>query len=242
MMTSRATIGEKMNTVSDSGIGVPELTVMLTFLDRTAMDAAQIFEECKNSKARFWGMKEEPLSKDEMKKLYDCMKKCNKTTFLEVVAYTEEEGLDGAQLAKYCGVDVLLGTMYSDRICDFCAENNIKYMPFVGKITGRPSVLQGTVDEIIDEAKALLDKGVYGFDLLGYRYKGDAFELNRRFVKEVNAPVCLAGSIDSFDKLDEVKNINPWSFTIGTAFFEKKFGTGWTEQIDKVYDYMRKSQ
>ena len=39
----------------------PELVVMLTYQDRTVDKAFQIFEECKNTKAKYWGFKEEPL-------------------------------------------------------------------------------------------------------------------------------------------------------------------------------------
>lgn len=218
----------------------PELIVMLTHHDVTVKNARAIFDECKDCKAKFWGFKEVGLPLDEMKQLYAYMKECGKTTFLEVVAYTEEECLEGAKMAVACGVDVLMGTMFFDSINEYCKENNLKYMPFVGKIVGRPSVLEGTIQGIIDEANSLIEKGVYGFDLLGYRYTGDAIELNKQFVANVNAPVCLAGSVDSYKRLDEVKNANSWTFTIGGAFFDGKFGGTFAEQIDKVVDYMSK--
>ena len=75
-------------------------------------------------------------------------------------------------------------------------------------------------------------------DLLGYRYTGNADELNRRFLSEIDAPVCIAGSINSFERLDELKNVKPWGFTIGGAFFEKKFGDTFARQIDSVCDYI----
>ena len=131
-----------------------------------------------------------------------------------------------------------MGTMFHDSINDFCKEHNLRYMPFVGDIVGRPSVLNGTIEEMIAEANDYLSKGVYGIDLLGYRFTGDAVELNDAFVKSVNAPVCIAGSIDSFSRLDEVKKANPWAFTIGSAFFDNKFGGSFREQIDAVCDYM----
>ncbi len=218
----------------------PELIVMLTHNDCTVQNAYEIFDQCKNSKAQFWGFKEKPLPLNQMKELYNYMKACGKTTFLEVVAYTEKEGLEGAKMAKECGCDILLGTMYSDSINNFCKDNNLKYMPFVGKISGRPSVLEGTIDEMIEEANKYLKKGVYGFDLLGYRYTGDCVALNKKFVSEVNAPICLAGSINSYKRLDEVKDTSPWTFTIGSAFFENKFDGTFSEQIDKVCDYMNK--
>ena len=218
----------------------PELIVMLTHNDRTVENAREIFEQCKNTRAKFWGFKEEPLPLDEMKKLFARMKEFGKTTFLEVVSYSEREGLDGAKIAAACQCDFLMGTKYFDSINAFCRDNNVKYMPFVGKVSGRPSILEGTLDEMLDEAHRCLDNGVYGLDLLGYRYTGDAAALNKNFVAGVKAPVCIAGSVNDFARLDELKKISPQMFTIGGAFFEDKFGGTFAEQIDKVCDFMAK--
>ena len=215
------------------------LIIMLTHNDRTVDDAREIFEQCKNTKAKFWGFKEEPLPLDEMKKIFARMKEFGKTTFLEVVAYSEREGLDGAKIAAACHCDFLMGTKYFDSVNAFCRDNGVRYMPFVGKITGRPSILEGTLDEMLDEARHCLAKGVYGLDLLGYRYTGDATALNKNFVAGVNAPVCIAGSVNSFARLDELKKFSPQMFTIGGAFFENKFGGTFAEQIDKVCDFIR---
>lgn len=220
------------------GMNNAKLVVMLTYNDKTVSNAVEIFEQCRNSKAEFWGFKEAPLPIDEMKKLFNYMKECGKTTFLEVVEYTEEKCLAGANIAVECGVDYLMGTMYFDSINELCKKNGIKYMPFVGKIKERPSILEGSIDEMIEEANRLIEKGVFGFDLLGYRYVGDALELNRRFISEVKAPVCLAGSVNSVQRLDEIKSVTPWSFTIGSAFFDKCFGDSFSDQIDFVFDYM----
>ena len=217
---------------------VPKLIVMLTYNDRTVENACEIFEQCKDSKAEYWGFKEEGLPLEKMIKLYSYMKECGKTTVLEVVAYIEEECLRGAEMAVECGCDILMGTMYFDSINDYCKKHNLKYMPFVGKIENRPSILDGTIDEMLDEANEYLKKGVYGFDLLGYRYTGDASELIEKFVSKVNAPVCVAGSIDSFERIDEVKKVGAWSFTIGSAFFDNRFEGEFDEQINKVYQYI----
>lgn len=215
------------------------LIVMLTKNDMTVTNAYEIFDKCKDSKAEFWGFKEAPLPIEEMKKLYSYMKKCNKTTFLEVVSYTEKECLEGAKIAVECGCDFLMGTIFSDSINDFCKKNNLKYMPFVGQVVERPSILKGTIDEMVKEANKYIQKGVYGIDLLGYRYVGDKVKLNNEIVSKVNAPVCIAGSIDDFEKLDKIKQANPWSYTIGSAFFDNKFGKDFKEQINKVCDYIK---
>ena len=215
------------------------LIVMLTHNDKTAIDAYDIFEKCRNSKAKFFGFKEKPLPLLEMKDLYKYMKECGKKTVLEVVSYTEQEGLEGAQMAVECGVDILMGTKYFASIHSLCDKNNIKYMPFVGEVVGRPSVLKGTIDSMVDEANRLIAKGVYGFDLLGYRFEGNASELNKQFVSKTNVPVCVAGSVNSYDRLDELKDVMPWAFTIGGAFFENKFGNDFDVQINNVCEYVK---
>lgn len=223
-------------------MSAPELIVMLTLDDRTVRNAPEVFEQCKNSKAKYFGFKEEGLPLSKMIRLYNSIKGAGKEAVLEVVAYTEYEGLAGAKIAAECGCDILMGTMYYDSIRDYCKEKGLKYMPFVGDVIERPSVLEGSIEDMIAEAKACLEKGVDGFDLLGYRYTDDAHELIRRFVSEVDAPVCIAGSIDSYERLDELKDIEPWSFTIGSAFFNNCFdGTSIREQIDKVCDYIDRS-
>lgn len=221
-------------------INHPTLIVMLTYNDRTVKNAYEIFDECKDSAAEVWGMKEEGLPLEQMKELYAYMKKCGKTTALEVVAYTEKEGMEGMRMAAACGCDILMGTKFFDSINQFCKEHHIKYMPFVGDITGRPSILNGTAQDMIREADDYLSKGAYGIDLLGYRYTKDAAALNKTFVAQVGGPVCIAGSVNSFQRLDELKASDPWAFTIGSAFFENRFGGTFGEQINKVCSYMEK--
>ena len=220
----------------------PELIVMLTHNDRTVENAAEIFEECKNTKAKFWGFKEVGLPLDKMKALCAAMKAAGKTTFLEIVAYTEEECLAGAQMAVDCGFDYLMGTMYFDSVRDLVRGAGIKYMPFVGDVQGRPSVVYGTIESTIQEGLDLIKAGkIDGVDLLGYRFVGDAVKLNHDFVAAVQpyGPVCLAGSVSSYQRLDEVASTGAWAFTIGGAFFENKFDGTFAEQIDKVVDYMQ---
>ena len=216
----------------------PNLIVMLTHNDSTVLNAFEIFDRCKDSKAKYWGFKEKPLSHEKMKELCLYMKSCGKTTVLEVVEYTEAESLEGARLACDCGFDILMGTKYFDSVNELCRNKGISYMPFVGEVSERPSVLEGEVSDMLREAENCLKKGALGIDLLGYRYTGNAYALIEEFIKKVNAPVCVAGSVDGFTRLDEIKALSPWAFTIGSAFFEKKFGDAFSAQIDRVIDYM----
>ena len=221
---------------------VPELIVMLTHNDKTVPDAIEVFEKAQNSKAKYWGFKEVGIPEEQMRLLVEKMKAAGKTTSLEVVDYTEEGCVEGAKIGARCGFDVLMGTMYFDSVKKVADEAGMRYMPFVGQISGRPSVLEGTIEGMIAEANNLIDtKKIAGIDLLGYRYTGNAEKLNQEFVKHVRGDVCLAGSISSFERLDQVKATGAWAFTIGGAFFEKKFGdVSFGEQIDIVVDYMNK--
>ncbi|MDE6668412.1 MAG: hypothetical protein K2K26_01870 [Muribaculaceae bacterium] len=220
---------------------LPELVVMLTYNDFTIENADDVFEQCKTSLATYWGIKEKPLPVEKMQRLFKRMKECGKTTVLEVVGYDVTEGMKGAEIAAACGCDILMGTKFHESIADFCVKHNIRYMPFVGHIEGRPSVLTGTVEEITAEARRALERGAYGIDLLGYRYVGDAVALNKAVVEAVSGPVCIAGSINSYQRLDEVRAIGAAMFTIGSAFFDNKFGNGLCQQIDNVINYLANS-
>lgn len=216
----------------------PELIVMLTHNDLTVENAYEVFEQCRDTKATYWGFKEQPLPIEEMQRIYRRMKECGKRTALEVVAYSEAEGMEGAQMAAACGCDLLMGTCYTPAIARFCQEHGMAYMPFIGKITGRPSILEGSIEGMVAEAQVLKAEGVYGIDLLGYRYNADAQELIYDVVTKADLPVCVAGSIDSYEQLSFIKQVQSWAFTIGSAFFEHKFGDTIAEQIDKVCDFI----
>ncbi|MCM1290744.1 MAG: hypothetical protein NC201_07225 [Prevotella sp.] len=216
----------------------PALVVMLTRNDRTVLNAADVYAEGNKSGALYWGMKEEELPLDEMKALYSQMRKDGKRTVLEVVSYDEAGGLAGARMASECGCDIMMGSKFYESIMMYCRERGIKYMPFVGRVEDRPSVLRGTVEEIVSEAKEVVSRGADGIDLLGYRYEGDAVSLIKEVVKEVQAPVCVAGSVDCYKRLDEVRESGTWSFTIGSAFFEHRFGDKIDEQIDNVISHI----
>ena len=44
----------------------PELIVMLTHNDRTVENAYEVFDSCKDTKAKYWGFKEVGIPLDEM--------------------------------------------------------------------------------------------------------------------------------------------------------------------------------
>ena len=202
----------------------PDIIIMLTHHDVTVPNAAEVFEECKDlDQVKLWGFKNVGLPKDQMKALVAAMKAAGKTTFLEVVTYDEASCLDGAQTAIDCGFDYLMGTIYYDSVAKLLAANGMEYLPFVGKVSGSPSILEGTNEEIIQNARDLMDKGIKGFDILAYRHVVDGEKLAYEFCEAVDAQICIAGSINSFKRIDTMFDIGPWTFTMGSALFEKKF-------------------
>lgn len=223
-----------------TNISSTDLIVMLTLNDFTVGNAAEIFNQCKDSKAKYWGMKEVPLPKEQMKALYAEMNEAGKTTVLEVVGYDEAEGITGAELAAECGCNILMGTVFSPVVAKICRQNDIRYMPFVGKLHGRPSILSGTISEIVEEALKAVEAGADGIDLLGYRYDGDQELLIRALCRELPGRVCVAGSIDSYRRIEEVKDAGASLLTIGGAFFENKFDGTFCQQINNVCTFLEK--
>lgn len=217
----------------------PKLIVMFTKDDRTVPEALELLSECCACKVRYLGIKEQGLSARQMRAFFDTVRSQGKIGVLEVVAYTEEECLAGAHLAVECGCAMLMGTLFYESVNAYCRKNGVRYMPFVGDVSGRPSRLCGSVERIVDEARKCVENGVYGVNLLGYRYDGDAVALVRAVTETLDAPTCLAGSIDSYERLDEVARLSPTFFTVGGAFFDHAFGEGFPQQVNTVYEYVQ---
>jgi hypothetical protein len=222
----------------------PELIVMLTYNDMTVENGIQLFDELRDTPVLHWGFKDVGLTPEKMRILVDNMNKAGKTTYLEVVSLTEEEGLRGAKLAVEYGFDILMGTVYFDSIDEFLRNTPVKYFPFLGHVYSHPSILGGTVAETVEHAKNLVAKGVDGMDLLTYRYTGDPVELLIESVKAApGVPIVSAGSIDSFERIKEVRDAGAWGFTIGTAFFEKKFVSdgSFKDNMMAVWQWLQKN-
>ncbi len=218
----------------------PELIVMLTRNDQTVRDAIDVFDGCKDLPVQFWGFKNVGLPADRMVELVGKIKAAGKTACLEVVTYTEQACMTAARLAVECRFDYLMGTVFYPSVFAFLKGKPIKYSPFIGKVSGHPSILEGSAEEIIAEGRRLEAVGVHAFDLLAYRHVGDAEAMAAAVIKAMTVPVILAGSVDSFARIDRVKAMGAWGFTIGGAFFDKKFVTGgsFSDQVAAVAHYL----
>jgi len=217
-----------------------DLIVMLTNHDQTVKDAIEIFDSAKDLDVKHWGFKNIGLPVPQMKQLVKSMKDAGKTTYLEVVTYDEPDCISAAELAIECGFDCLMGTKYYPSLGKL-VKGKIKYLPFCGHIWSNPSILGDDIDGIIEDAKHLKSLGCDGTDLLAFRFVGDPIQLINRFVKEVDFTTCIAGSIDSYQRLDFMKEVNPPSFTMGSALFNQNFvpDGSFKDNLKAVADYLK---
>ena len=174
-----------------------------------------------------------------MKILVDNMKKAGKTTYLEVVTYTEEECMNAAKLAVECGFDCLMGTLYYPSVGEM-VKGKIQYFPFCGKVWDNPSKLGGTNEEIIADAHKLQVLGCEGTDLLAFRHVNDPISLLEDFIESVNFPTVVAGSIDSYERINYMNQLKPYGITMGSALFAKKFVPegSFYDNLKAVSEYM----
>jgi hypothetical protein len=215
---------------------------MFTYRDRTVHDARELFASLAESPPEHFGLKDVGLPRDEMAGLVHDMKSAGKTSYLEVVSLSEEEGLAGASLAVELDCAVLMGTVFFDSIQALLQDEATKYYPFAGDVHGHPSVLAGSTEDIVAHAHTLQEKGVDGIDLLTYRHTGDdPDELLRQVVRETDIPVVSAGSIDSFDRISAVCDTRAWGFTIGSAFFDRMFvrGGSFKHNVMAVWNWLQ---
>ncbi len=81
-----------------------------------------------------------------------------------------------------------MGTVFFDSINRYLKDKPVKYYPFPGHVHDHPSILDGSIQEIVDHTLRMQAEEVDGFDLLAYRYTGDAPALLRAVVAATHLP------------------------------------------------------
>ena len=161
-----------------------------------------------------------------LKQLAQRIRADGRKVMLEVVATNRETELESIRAALEIGVDYLLGGRHVEDALSLLRGSQVRYFPFAGRTVGHPTVLEGTMDEIVDDARRIASiPGVHGLDLLAYRFagEGDPAELTRRVVEAVKVPVIAAGSIDRETRVKAMIHANTWGFTVGSALFQQAF-------------------
>lgn len=200
--------------------------LMLTENDATVPDALTVYDSLRHSPVRYVGFKDIGLPVASLKQLAQRIRADGRKVMLEVVATSRESELESIQAALDIGVDYLLGGRHVEDALPMLQGSSIQYFPFAGRTVGHPTILEGTMDEIVEDARRIAAMpGVHGLDLLAYRFAGDGdpAELTRRVTEAVTVPVIAAGSIDGEVRVKAMIDAKTWGFTVGSALFQGTF-------------------
>jgi len=179
---------------------------MLTRNDKTVQDAEQHLKTALAAGVHHIGFKDVGLPFARLKQLNAAIRAGGATSYLEVVSLDRDSEVASAKAAVDIGVDILLGGTNVDAVLPVLAGAGIQYYPFPGRIEGHPSVLAGSIDDIVASAQALAARdGVHGLDLLAYRSAENVTGLMAAVCAAVDKPVIMAGSIGSRERIEIVR-------------------------------------
>lgn len=197
---------------------------MLTRNDQTVEDAATHLQTALALGIRHIGFKDVGLPIERLRELSQTIRAAGATSYLEVVSLDRDSEITSARAAVEIGVDLLLGGTRVEDVAAIIRGTRLRYCPFPGRISGHPSVLEGSIEEIVASARALAaHEGVHGLDLLAYRSREDVPALMRAVCAAVSKPVYVAGSIETAEQIAAVKAAGARGFTIGTAALEGRY-------------------
>ena len=213
--------------------------LMLTENDATVGDAIASYDSLRDSPIRYVGFKDVGLPIAALKQLAQRIRADGRKVMLEVVATSRDAELESIRAALEIGVDYLLGGRHVEDALPLLRGSTVRYFPFAGRTVGHPTVLEGTMEEIVADARRIAAMpGVHGIDLLAYRFagEGDPAELMRRVVEAVDVPVIAAGSIDREARVKAMIHANACGFTVGSALFQDAFvDRRLSAQIDTIF-------
>lgn len=206
---------------------MPEFIFMLTHHDQTLENALDVYDDIRDLPLRYVGFKDIGVPTETLKELTRRMHADGREVMLEVVSEHAEDELRSIAAAVDIGVDWVLGGTHADEGLAALDGATVKYCPFPGRIVGHPSLLRGTIEEIAADARSLTARdGVFGLDLLAYRFDGDVEALVAAVVAASSGPVIAAGSVDSVERIQTLGRLGAWGFTIGGAIFEGRLPAG----------------
>lgn len=218
-----------------------QFILMLTHDDETIGDALAIYAGLRDLDLTWVGFKDVGLPFDGLRELAAAIRSDGRKLALEVVSLDVESEIRSVKAGLEIGVDLLMGGVHPDAVLPLMANSNVMYFPFPGRVVDHPSILEGNVDDIVMSARELSSRrGVHGLDLLAYRFDGNVPDLMAGVVSAAAGPVVIAGSIDSAEKVEAVKRVGAWAFTVGSAVFDGQFPTAANErdQVRFVLDLL----
>lgn len=220
----------------------PDFIFMLTRQDRTVANALDLLPEVLAAGVRHIGFKDVGLPLSGLQQLADAIRAAGAVSYLEVVSLDEASETASARAAVALGVDVLMGGTRPEVVLPLLRGTPIRYYPFPGAVTGHPSVLGGSIADIVASAQRMAAlEGVHGLDLLAYRFAGDVPALIQRVCAAVDKPVVVAGSIDRAERIEAAVAGCAAGLTVGTAALDGVFparAPGLTAQLRCIQDLL----
>jgi phage tail protein X len=197
---------------------------MLTHNDATVPNALEVLEELRDSGLRYVGFKDVGATPEQLAEVCTAAHEQGLDVMLEVVSTSVEDERRSLEAALPIGVDWVLGGTNPEIGTEILAGAEVRYCPFPGTVVGHPSVLEGELEEIAEDARQLTrTAGIDGVDLLAYRHAtADVEALTKAVVEASDGPVVAAGSVTTFEQIDALARAGAWGFTIGSAIFEDK--------------------
>jgi thiamine monophosphate synthase len=181
------------------------------------------------------GCKDIGLGVSELRRLFAEIREDGRCSYLEVVSSSREATLRSARVALELTPDYVIGGPV-DPIQGILKDSGIKFYPYVGQVVDHPCLLQGSVDEIVEDTRIAQKLGVDGINLLAYRYDGDVAGLVRSVRDATTLPLLCAGSVNSEKQIRELARLDVDAFTIGTALLDGVFAPGKSleQQVETV--------
>jgi len=199
---------------------------MLTRDDATVPDCLSVMDEIASLGLAHIGFKDIGADADTLHALNRRIKAAGATSYLEVVATTNEAALQSARMAVEIGVDRLLGGKQVRETLRILADTDIEYFPFPGKPVGHPTALGGSPWDVEQDCQNYAAMGCAGVDLLAYRATEaaplDLVRAARRGLGPDKRLIC-AGGVDSLARVAALREAGCDAFTIGSAAFALAF-------------------
>ncbi len=199
---------------------------MLTRHDATVPDCLDVMDAIAGLGLAHIGFKDIGADAEMLRALNRRIKAAGATSYLEVVATTDEAALRSARMAVAIGVDRLLGGKLVAQTLAILAGTGIAYFPFPGRPVGHPTALAGGAADVERDCRDYAALGCAGVDLLAYRAtEAEPLDLVRAARRGLGADKTLicAGAVDSPARIAALRGAGCDAFTVGSAAFALAF-------------------
>ncbi|WP_229924227.1 hypothetical protein [Streptomyces capillispiralis] len=220
-------------TSRENGLHVIITQFMLTDDEATVPGAFEVYDEVARTftaeELPYVGFKNTGHPPSALRRLGRRIVGDGRKLVIEVAGGHESAEREAAGLAVELGAALLIGGVHTTTVREILRGTGIGYYPAVGDLTTEPGRLHGTVDGIVRQARevgALPD--VNGVALHGYRYAGDPDALLHAIAQVDGLRVVNVGSVDSAQRIEELRINEFWAFTIGGAVLDHTLPAGRT--------------